>query len=172
VNHANEMVTAFLFAWEAHTKHPRTPEKAVRKWDGKTPFIVHPAWCALTILHETTLPEELRWNGALALLYHDVPEDTTAELPPTTLPRVRELVAGLTFTNTEEKHDEIWKRGKEIVLLEAYDAVANLMDIKGLSEEKQDKHIDFVAVLLDYITRDWGNKLNIIQIGNGLIPGL
>lgn len=167
VTWAMELVTPILTAITYHSKHPKEPLKAARKWDGKTPFAVHPLWAGLTILHETLLPEDIRYEGSVALFFHDIPEDTTKELPVVTSNKVREWVKGLTFGSTEEKHREVWKRGKEIMLLEAYDAVASLQDISGLSEEKQRKSKEFATALLIQVERDWG-KLNIVKIGRAL----
>ncbi len=66
----------------AHTNFPRKASKAFRKFDGVTPFWVHPSWCATAILAEESLPEELRMRGAHALLLHDVVEDTSCHSRP------------------------------------------------------------------------------------------
>src|SRR5262245_14892479 len=91
------------YAWEAHMSFSRTPTKAVRRWDGKTPYAIHPVWCAMTLLTETSLPEELRFSGAQALLLHDILEDTTAGLPENVSEAVRALVQEMTFDSFEQE---------------------------------------------------------------------
>ncbi|MFH1917249.1 MAG: hypothetical protein ABIJ21_08370 [Nanoarchaeota archaeon] len=66
---------------EAHQDHPRKPSNASRKWDGRTPYYIHPIWCATMLATETTLSEKIRLEGIHALLYHDILEDTTQSLP-------------------------------------------------------------------------------------------
>ena len=52
----------------AHTNKAKKPENTTRMFDGKTPYYVHPIWCATMILQETSLPEYLRREGSQALL--------------------------------------------------------------------------------------------------------
>src|SRR3989344_3869144 len=93
---------------EAHSQHSREPSNAFRKWDGRTPYYVHPIWCAAMILHETSLSEQLRQEGSLALLYHDVLEDTTAKLPLWLPERAAWLVSQMTFNSSEHEWAELW----------------------------------------------------------------
>src|ERR1700737_3082179 len=68
-----------------------------RTWDETTPYAIHPIWCAMTFLSETTLPADLREIGYHVLLWHDLLEDTELKsLPPNTPGEVRELVDELT----------------------------------------------------------------------------
>jgi len=46
----------------------------------------------MTLLTETSLPDEIRLSGYLALLFHDVIEDTDLELPVAIARVVIELV--------------------------------------------------------------------------------
>ena len=78
---ADEMKETIRFAIDAHADHARTDDDRVRFWDMKTPYAVHPVWCAMTLLTETSLPELVRRTGYKALLLHDVLEDTTSGLP-------------------------------------------------------------------------------------------
>jgi len=61
---------------EAHGSDARSPSQEHRKWDGRTPYAIHPLWCATTIATETTLEQQTRLDGFTVLLYHDVLEDT------------------------------------------------------------------------------------------------
>jgi len=55
-----KLVDLIAYTFRAHGEGATKPSKAVRKWDGRTPYAVHPVWCAMTLLTETTLPEDLR----------------------------------------------------------------------------------------------------------------
>ena len=83
------------YVMNAHTNHARKPSKAFRKWDGKTPYYVHPIWCAITIATETKLDEKTKNEGIQTLLYHDLLEDTTKNLPEWLSPRIKYLVEEL-----------------------------------------------------------------------------
>ena len=61
-------------------------------WDMTSPYLMHSCWCAMTLLTETSLPDEIRLSGYLALLFHDVIEDTDLELPVAIARVVIELV--------------------------------------------------------------------------------
>lgn len=89
---AQMIVDSAIFAKHAHIDLPITPNDAIRFHDRTTPYIVHPIWCAMTIMTETTLSEPLRLNGCQALMWHDVLEDTRAELPIDTSREVRQLI--------------------------------------------------------------------------------
>ena len=47
---------------------------------------------ATTILTETTLDQQLRFDGSQVLLYHDLLEDTTRQLPDWLFPHVKNLI--------------------------------------------------------------------------------
>lgn len=119
-----------------HSKFAREPKKAFR-FDGVTPFSVHPVLLAMLILNEEHLPEEIRVRGAKALLAHDLLEDTTAELPEWAKdPEVEKLVRGLTFTKGQDKYVDVWNRGEDVILLSFFDSVANLTCVGNVSSER------------------------------------
>lgn len=123
----------------AHSSCPREPHKAYRKWDGKTPYSIHPIWCGLTILTETTLSERDRHDGALALFYHDIAEDTTAPLPRWLSEEVVRLVHNMTFFGGfKEEVDGIWSKSPFVRLLKLYDKVSNLLDGRDTWMPKKD----------------------------------
>lgn len=154
-------------AFLAHADAPTKPSKAVRKWDNKTPYGIHPTWCAMTILTETILSEELRVIGAQALLFHDVLEDTTAELPEIIPPKVVQLVKEMTFASSDEEMELIWSRSKEAMLLKLYDKVSNLLDGSWMSVEKRARYADYLSRLCDAVEPHYGN-LNIIRIARAI----
>ena len=155
------------YSFTAHAEKPTKPSKAVRKWDGRTPYAVHPLWCATTLLTETSLPEDLRMRGAKALLLHDVLEDTTAGLPEGLEPQVVSLVEGMTFASSEEEMEQVWSRSDEVKLLKLYDKISNLLDGSWMSHEKKGRYVAYTKRLLGEVERDYG-LLNIVRIARSL----
>lgn len=153
-------------AWviDAHQNHPKKPSDAIRFWDGKTPYYIHPIWCGMTMLTETGLPDKLRWDGALALLYHDVLEDTTKGLPNGLSAKVVDYVNGMTFSGIEEEMIEVWNKGDEIVLLKLYDKISNLMDAIWMKDESLRDYESYTEKLLEKVITVYGNNLNIVKI--------
>lgn len=164
---ANNLVKLIKFSFDAHSKKPTKPSKAFRKWDEKTPYGIHPAWCAITLLHETALSEETRNIGCLALLCHDVLEDTTANLPENFPEKARQLVQEMTFESSDVEMIEIWSRSKEAKLLKLYDKVSNLLDGAWMSEEKRTKYGAYLLRLTEEVEKEYGN-LNIIRIARAI----
>ena len=153
--------------FEAHRKYPTKPSKAHRKWDGKTPYGVHPTWCAMTLAHETNLPEEIRETGVLALLYHDIIEDTNYE--PYLSAKVNELVIQMTFENgSKQEMKEIWSKDPVIRLLKLYDKVSNFMDGDWMAQEKKENYKNYIKQLIKDVETNYG-KLNITKLAKGLV---
>ena len=96
------------YAYRAHQEHatkisPTTGKIATMRQRGKVPFLIHPLWCALTLLHDTRVPWEDRRIGFQALLFHDVLEDTTLPLPDGLEPRAVALIGEMTCDTWEEE---------------------------------------------------------------------
>lgn len=159
-----EELTRFVsFTFFVHAERPKKPSNMVRKWDRATPYGVHPVWCAMTFLHETMLSEEVRMRGALALLYHDILEDTVAALPGETSEKIRYLVREMTFESSGHEMVEIWSRDIEVKLLKLYDKVSNLMDGAWMSVEKRARYTAYTLRLADEVEQSYG-ALNIVRI--------
>ncbi len=136
------------FVINAHTNHARKPSKAVRKWDARTPYWVHPIWCATTLAAETALPETLRHEGFLTLLYHDVLEDTTCELPAELPETVVAYVRDMTYKGGfAEEVERVWEARPEVRLFKLFDKVHNLLDGAWMSPEKREKYAAFTLRL-------------------------
>lgn len=165
---ARTLADRIYFCFLAHSEKATKPSKAVRKWDGQTPYGIHPTWCAMTLLTETTLPEEFRVLGSRALLLHDVLEDTTAALPVQTPAEVRNLVEGMTFESSDEEMELIWSRSLEIKLLKLYDKVSNLLDGSWMSAEKRARYATYLLRLCDEVEPHY-EKLNIIKIARAIV---
>lgn len=161
---ANELAGLIGFVFEAHDQQATEPKKRFRKWDRQTPYAIHPVWCAMTILAETALPEELRTDGAQALLLHDLLEDTTAELPEGVSGRVRELVEEMTFESFEEEAELVWQRSEACQLLKLYDKVSNLLDMNWRTD-KREAYKTYTLRLAELAAQRYG-ELNIVKMAH------
>ena len=151
---------------EAHRKSK--PNKSTRLWDKKTPYSIHPIWCAMTLLHETSLPEDLRRDGSQALLYHDILEDTEYPLPSWLSTIVQELVIEMTFESSRRERKDIWTKFPEVRLLKLYDKVSNLMDGIWMLPERRKEYEGFISRLCDDVEENY-DKLNITRIARTII---
>jgi hypothetical protein len=165
---AEHLERAISFTLEAHARRSRQPKLAVRYWDRQTPYAVHPIWCAMTLLSEPALPAEVRVPGALALLYHDVLEDTTAKLPDDTPEEVVQLVHELTFRSFDQEVVDLWSRSDTAKLLKLYDKASNLLDAVDMRPERRSLHREHARKLCDFVERRYGG-LNIVHIARALL---
>ena len=164
---AKELEKAITYAITAHEEKALSHKKTIRKWDNKTPYGIHPVWCAMTLLTETSLPDELRQNGAIALLFHDILEDTTADLPEGTSKRVCQMVQDMTYKNSDEERRLIWQKPAEIKLFKLYDKTSNMMDGTWMPEEKRQVYYAYVEKLIADVEANFGS-LNITRMAKGL----
>ncbi len=156
------------FVLEAHSRKAKTESSKFRKWDNRTLYYIHPIWCATMILHETSLPQELRENGSVALLYHDVLEDTNATLPKWLNSEVKRMVEDMTFNNSMEEREKIWEKDSGIKLLKLFDKVGNMLDGVWMNNEKAKIHKEFLKKLTDDVSRTYGD-LNIVKLAKTFI---
>lgn len=164
---AQMIVDSVRFAKHAHIDLPFTPNDAIRFHDRTTPYIVHPIWCAMTIMTETTLSEPLRLNGCQALMWHDVLEDTHVDLPIDTDREVRQMIQDMSFENFADEKTLIWTRSKEIRLLKLYDKASNLLDASHYSIDKWNNYVEFTQSLIVDVENNYGS-LNIIKIAKSI----
>ncbi len=163
-----ELGSFVLDIFTKHEQFPREPSKAFRKFDGKTPYGVHPTFLAMLFLHEESLPEYFRVWGAKALLAHDLLEDTTVTLPKWCSPVVQTLVKELTFAENEDHRVEIWKRSPQAILLKFYDVVGNLMCVKGMLPEYVEFRRESARKHLEWVEGKYP-QLEIVKIAKGLL---
>jgi hypothetical protein len=160
---AQEMNLSIQHAITAHAQYPQSPKDTVRFWDNNTPYAVHPIWCAMTLLTETRLGEEIRMKGYQALLWHDVLEDTTLPLPVDTDEEVVRLVGEMTFESFREEQEKIWECRNIVKLLKLYDKVSNLLDAVWMKDEKWNNLVDYTLRLRKFVLETYGD-LNIVKI--------
>lgn len=157
------------FVIEAHRDYPRKPSKAFRKWNGRTPYHIHPLWCATMLSTETALDDKTREEGAQALLYHDILEDTTRPLPDWLSPRVCYLIEQMT-----DKRGDIltlkylWKLEPEVRLYKLYDKVSNLLDGCWMDENKRTEMQGKTRRLCEDAEKNYG-ILNIIKLAKVML---
>jgi len=152
----------------AHASYPKKPINAFRLWDQQTPYSIHPLWCAMTIATETTLPEKIRKDGMITLLYHDILEDTTKKLPLGLNQNVCHLIRDMTFSGgINEEIKKIWHKSKEVRLLKLYDKVSNLLDGIWMKPDKRTAYQQYVEQLIKDVEHNY-TKLNIIRIARAI----
>jgi hypothetical protein len=152
---------------KAHMDYPKSPDDTIRFWDKTTPYAVHPIWCAVTLLTETKLPEDIRFQGYQALLWHDTLEDTNLPLPDTTAAEVAKLVHEMTFQNFGDEQDKIWTCQDVVKLLKLYDKVSILLDAVWMKGEKWNHLVDYTLKLRQFVLETYGD-LNITKIAGAV----
>lgn len=165
--YAAELGAAIDHAIRAHTLFPNTPRDAVRIWDQQTPYVIHPIWCATTILAEPRLGADLRYPGAIALLWHDTLEDTQLPLPEDCRPMVRDLVQEMTFANLDEEFERLWERSDTTKLLKLYDKVSQFLDGIWLSDKRWGQLVQHTRRLEQFVAATYG-ELNIVKLSRTL----
>jgi hypothetical protein len=93
----------------------------------KVPFIVHPIWCALTLLNDQRIPFKERELGYQVLLLHDIIEDTSLVVPDYIDQKVLDCVKEMTHDTWEEEKN-IEKKSDFIKLLKLCDKIASMYD--------------------------------------------
>ncbi len=167
------MLLAIEFCLTNHSQNPTDEAHSVRKWDGKTPYGVHPIGSGMILLQETKLPSSVnRENCALALFFHDIKEDTTVELPGWLSSEVVDLIKLMTLDPEKNSIDEemkiIWDLPPIIRLLKLYDKTSNLLDGSWMSDEKwNNQYVPYVLKLVDDVENNYGS-LNIINIARAV----
>ena len=164
---ADSILNSIQFAIDAHIHNPKKQSDAVRFWDRNTPYVVHPIWCAMTLLTETTLDESIRFDGFAALLWHDVLEDTQLDLPETTPNNVKKYISDMTFMSFSDEIEGIWKRDKIIRLFKLYDKTSNLLDGTWMKDDKWNRYVDFTNRLNEDVLSNYG-ELNITKIATSV----
>lgn len=165
---AARLLCAIQHAFAAHIHHPNTPEDSIRFWDRETPYAVHPTWCAMTLLCEPALDREIRLQGAIALQWHDILEDTQLPLPSGTPTEIVELVENMTFASFAEEQTAVWSKNPTIRLLKLVDKTSNLLDSSWMKQEKEQNYARFTQALADDAEKHFGT-LNVVRMARALI---
>ena len=164
---ADEMDFSIHHAIQAHSIYPNSPEDAIRFWDKTTPYAVHPIWCAITLLTETKLSEDIRFKGYQALLWHDTLEDTRLPLPENTDAIVVQLVHEMTFKSFREEQEKIESCRDIVKLLKLYDKVSIVLDAVWMKDEKWNHLVNYTLKLRQFVQKNYGD-LNIVKIAGAV----
>jgi len=164
---AKEIKSSIEHAIEAHINHYKEEKRALRYHDEKTPYVVHPIWCAMTLLTETKLSDDIRRLGYQALLWHDILEDTNLPLPDSTDQRVADLVHEMTFQDSDEEKIELWNKSDNVKLLKLYDKVSNLLDGTWMEPYKWNQSVDLTIRLAEEVFSKFGD-LNIVKMARAI----
>lgn len=153
---------------EAHQEKVLPTAKALRVFPGgeKNPYFTHSLWCSTMLLLETQLPERIRDDAAVALLFHDVLEDTTAPLPNSLTPETVRLIADMTYENFQDEVSSVLAKESIVHLVKLYDKVATLYD-GCLRSFRYPEWLDFTEQLIELVEREYG-PLNIVLLGKSL----
>ncbi len=156
-------------AYSAHQEHNN---KAEFRQGGTVPFVVHPFWCAMMLLHEIKVPIEQRQIGYQALLLHDVLEDTTLELPADLSEEVKRAVEAMTFETWQQEKEAVIKMPPFLKLLKLYDKVASIYD-EGVSAHKENgqkrqQWRRLTESLIEDVEKHYG-KLRITSVARSVI---
>ncbi len=162
---------------EAHQEHPNQHGKTMRKLPSgeENPYLMHPLWCSVMILAEPKLPKNIREKGALALLFHDVVEDTLTPLPKDLPENVKRLIENMTVPKLPEYNYSSWdlekqtilKKPIELQLLKLFDKTATLYDMV-LQERRFPEWMDIVEKLASNVEKEYGS-LNIVTLARALV---
>lgn len=157
------------FIITAHQLHSTSPDKSVRSWDHQTPYAIHPIWCATTIAAEPLLPEDIREEGAVILLYHDILEDTDQLLPKFLTPDIQKSIKDMAFSKGTMGQEifEIWEKEPKIRLFKLYDKVSNLLDATWMSDELKNKYKEYTKRLMQDVESHYG-ELNIVKFARAI----
>jgi uracil DNA glycosylase len=154
---------------EAHQAKVLPTAKAYRLFPSgeKNQYFTHSLWCSTMLLLETQLPESLRDDGAVALLFHDVLEDTSAPLPKSLSPESVRLIKDMTYKNFQDEVAGTLAKDSAVQLMKLYDKVATLYD-GSLRSFRYPEWLDFTEKLITNVERKYG-QLNIVILGKELV---
>jgi (p)ppGpp synthase/HD superfamily hydrolase len=153
---------------KAHSlKYVKEKENAFRFVIKNVPYSIHPIWCAMTILTETKLPDNLRKLGYQVLLFHDIIEDSKYNIEPNVSEEVYALIREMTFKNLREEIEKIHNVSDFGKLLKLYDKTSNLLDGSWMSIKLKTRYIEYTRFLIDFSQKCYG-ELNIIIISKNI----
>ena len=148
------------FAYEAHELNINDHGWTTRQL-GNVPFVVHPLWCALTVLNDTTIDQDLRELGFRVLLLHDVLEDTRFKLPPDLNEKTISLINDMTYDNFDEEKKHVPSKPVFLQFLKLIDKVSTIYDNHGpiscLKPERQRDWRQYTELLLKNTETEFGH---------------
>jgi len=121
------------YAYDAYRNHHAGDELSCRPFDGITPHAIHPIATALLALQEPLLETETRYKVAIALLFHDLFEDSTKglpnDLPPEWVDEITQIVKEMTYENgLPQEVVELWQKSPLTILAKLFDKYHSLTE--------------------------------------------
>lgn len=169
-----------LYTAISHQDHTNEFGKKIRTGVEQSgiPYFFHPLWCSVMVYMEPMLSEKTRYDYSLALLFHDILEDTTKNLPKELSENIKKLVSELTVPRLPEYNFSSWnlekttllKKPVDIQLLKLYDKVASMYDM-ALSQQRLKEWCDLVEKVSENVEKEYG-ELNIVLLAKSLIKGI
>ena len=155
----------YCMAVNAHQVNPNQPKDASVFGMAK-PVVIHSLRCAMTILHETQLPDEIGCRDirhCCCMMFWKIP----VVIPGNLDERVVVLVHGMTFDSFQAEQAAIWDQPDDIKLLKLYDKTSILMDAVWMRDKKWNNLVDYTLALADFVEKTYG-LLNVVNIARAL----
>jgi CYTH domain-containing protein len=162
----NDLDVIIHFMITAHTK--LCTKDLYRRFDGQTPFFVHPLGMFTMILNDDKLPYTLRRNAAIVALLHDTLEDTrvlkeviktnlmSANLNEIEVETIIHYIEKLTFKSSAESRNAHMTRTEAAfpieVLVRAADVADNLQTLSAFKKSTLIENIAYMEVLLQELS--------------------
>ncbi len=121
----------------------------------------------MTILAEPLLPEATRRVGSIVLLWHDLLEDTTANVLDNTPEPVRQLVQEMTFDSFDHEMRDLWQRSDLTKLFKLYDKTSQFFDAVWLRDQRYAQLLKHTQQLTTFVQQTYG-ELNIVKLAQAL----
>jgi hypothetical protein len=165
--YASKLIALIDYSLQSHLESAKDPKQALRHMDGKVPYGVHPVWSAITLLQEPEVPEDIRHDGAIALLFHDLKEDTDAPFPEDMPERSRRWAEEMTYEDTRQEAELVWDKPDEIKLLTLIEKTNTLLDGSWMTDHGRNFWCRLILRLADEVETAYGT-LNIVLIARNV----
>lgn len=164
------------YAYDAYVNHQSGGEPGRRVFDEVTPHAHHPIRTAYLALMEPMLETEFRYKTAIALLFHDLFEDSTkglpSDLPPEWADEIGQIVREMTFENgLSQEVKELWSKSPEAILCKLFDKFDSFAEsaiwlIKNKPEEGR-LFLDHLRRVATYVEREFG-RLHTVDLARAM----
>lgn len=151
--------------YSAHQEHNTRHDF---RQDGKVPFIIHPIWCASTLLNDQRIPFKERELGYQVLLLHDVLEDTDLNIDNVVEPEVIKYVQEMTHDSWEDEQN-IENKSNFIKLLKLCDKIASIYDetVKNEPQKRKEWKALTQKLLVD-VENHYGN-IRLVTLAKAIL---
>lgn len=165
----NSIMQYLKFVFKAHNEQDITHDELFRQF-GKTPYPTHCLLAAQLLLSDQRVPWKERKLGYLALLLHDIKENTAAELPDWVDPQVKKLVNELALdrsNNDATTEQQVLNKPDSIKLLILVDMLSNLYE-EHVKLQHRKIWIAGMKKLMHILESEYG-KTRVFTIARALI---